>query len=95
MENMQTQMLHVLIGCTITCLLLYGDIVGLLPFSGLHFLHLSFDMANDNIRRNLRETDLWRAVGMVQQGAAFRQVGVAHGVHHTFITRAWERYRLH
>jgi hypothetical protein len=52
-------------------------------------------MANANIRRHLIEAELWRAVGMVQQGATFRQIGAAFGVHHTVITRAWERVRLH
>ena len=53
-----------------------------------------FDMANANIRRHFREAELLRAVGMVQQGATYRQVGAALGVHHTVITRAGERYRL-
>ena len=36
-----------------------------------------FDMANANIRRHFREAELLRAVGMVQQGATYRQVGAA------------------
>jgi hypothetical protein len=32
---------------------------------------------------------------MVQPGATFQHVGAALDVHHTVITRAWERYRLH
>jgi hypothetical protein len=55
----------------------------------------SIDMSHANIRRHLRESELWRAVGMMLQGATFRPVGVAFDVHHTVITRAWERYRIH
>jgi hypothetical protein len=54
-----------------------------------------FDIANANIRRHLRKAELWRAVGMVQQEATFRQVVVALGVHHTVSTKTWERYQLH
>jgi hypothetical protein len=52
---------------------------GLLKFSGLHFLHLSI--------RHGANVELWRAVGMVQQGATFRHVGVALGKHKIVITK--------
>jgi hypothetical protein len=43
----------------------------------------------------LEEQSNWGwAVGIVQQEASLRQVGAALGVHHTVITRAWERYRI-
>jgi hypothetical protein len=53
------------------------------------FLHLPLlYMVNAIIRRYLRLPELWRAVavGMVQQGVTFSQVGAALGVH---LTGAW------
>jgi hypothetical protein len=58
-------------------------------------------MANANIRRYLREAELWRTVGMMQQGGGglmrgtICHFGAALDVHHTVITRDLERYRLH
>jgi hypothetical protein len=78
-------------GCTNTCLLLYGYITGLLSFSGLH-LSLRYD--------ECLHCGIWEKSYGVQKGwwrreATFRQAGAALGVHHTVTTRAWERYRLH
>ena len=39
-----------------------------------------------NARRYFRNGEMWWAVGMVEQGATHRQVGEAHGVHHTVVT---------
>ena len=49
-------------------------------------------MENGNVRRHLSNGEMWRAVGMVEQGATHRQVGEALGVHHTVVTRAWARF---
>ena len=50
-------------------------------------------MANVNVRRHLSEAEMWRAVGMVEQGATQRQVGDVFDMHHTVITRAWSRFQ--
>ena len=50
-------------------------------------------MANVNERRHLSEAEMWRAVGMVEQGATHRQVGDVFDMHHTVITRAWSRFQ--
>jgi hypothetical protein len=50
-------------------------------------------MANANISRQLRETELCRCCRNSAAGATFRNTALA--VHHIVITRAWERYRLH
>ena len=50
-------------------------------------------MANVNVRRHLSEAEMWRAVGMVEQGATYRQVGDVFDVHHTVIVRAWSRFQ--
>ena len=50
-------------------------------------------MANVNVRRHLSEAEIWRAVGMVEQGATHRQVGDVFDVHHSVINRAWSRFQ--
>jgi hypothetical protein len=51
-------------------------------------------MANANVRRHLSEAELWRAVGMVEQGARHREVGwLGVGVDHMVITRVWARFQ--
>jgi hypothetical protein len=45
-------------------------------------------MSNTNVRRHLSEAELWRAVGMVEQGARHCEVGVDH----TVITQTWARF---
>ena len=52
-------------------------------------------MANANVRRHLSEAELWRAVGMAEQGARHREIGEVFGVDHTVITRAWARFQQH
>jgi hypothetical protein len=79
--------------CNILQFCRVGLSLGILIFSILHFLHLSLRVVNAYNMRHLREAELWRAVGM--DGAAEVQVGAALCVHHTVITRALERYRLH
>jgi hypothetical protein len=51
--------------------------------------------SNSNLRRHLKEAELWTVVWRMQQRATFRQVSATLGVHHTVINRACERYRLH
>ena len=50
-------------------------------------------MAYLNVRRHLSVEEMWRALGMVEQGASHREVGMALCVHHTVVTRAWSRYQ--
>ena len=52
-------------------------------------------MVNPRGRRHLSEAEMWRAIGMVEQGATHRAVGEDLGVHHSVITRAWARFRTY
>jgi len=58
-------------------------------FSVLHVLHLSLRYGECQHYAALREAELWRALGMVQQGGGgtFRQVGAGFGVHPTVPAR--------
>ena len=45
------------------------------------------------MKDDMSEAEMWRAVGMVEQGAIHCQVGDVFDVHHTVITRAWSRFQ--